>query len=40
MNDYNILVEHIQRELKEYYKLGDNPSWSRQRESFIESLRN
>ena len=35
-----VYLDRFQRELKEYYKLGDNPSWSRQRESFIESLRN
>lgn len=35
-----VYLDRFQRELKEYYKLGYNPSWSRQRESFIESLRN
>lgn len=34
-----VYLDRFQRELKEYYKFGDNPSWSRQRESFIESLR-
>lgn len=34
-----VYLDKFQHELKEYYKLGDNQSWSRQRELFIESLR-
>ena len=37
--DNRVYLDKFLHELKEYYKLGDNPSWSRQRELFIESLR-
>lgn len=34
-----VYLDKFQHELKVYYNLVDNPSWSRQREQFIESLR-
>lgn len=34
-----VYLDRFQRELKEYYKLGENPSWSRQRESFVRGIK-
>ena len=34
-----VYLDEFQHELKEYYNLGDNPSWSRQRELFIASMK-
>lgn len=34
-----VYLDKLQHELQEYYCLGDNSSWSRERESFIESIR-
>lgn len=34
-----VYLDKLQHELRWYYNLSDNPSWSRQRELFIENLR-
>ena len=37
--DNPVYLDKFQHELKTYFNLGDNLSWSRQRELFIESIK-